>query len=60
MALVAQEINKMGDANCPECGGGYEVEDNHPYDGDIQTATCRSCGTKFEVEAEVKVSFNMV
>lgn len=49
----------MGNANCPECGGGYEVEDDHPYDGDIQTATCLSCGAKFDVEAEVNVSFNM-
>ena len=26
MALVVQEINKMGDANCPECGGGYTCD----------------------------------
>lgn len=47
----------MGDANCPECGGGYEVSSVLVMDGDIVTATCIKCGTEFDVEASV--SFNM-
>lgn len=47
----------MGDANCPECGGGYEVSGELVMDGEILTATCHNCQTEFDVEASV--SFNM-
>lgn len=46
----------MGDANCPECGGGYTCE-QWVSDGDVVTATCIKCGAEFDVEASV--SFNM-
>lgn len=47
----------MGDANCPECGGGYEVSSMLVMDGEILTATCNDCQTEFDVEASV--TFNM-
>lgn len=47
----------MGDANCPECGGGYEVSGELVMDGEILTATCNDCQTEFDVEASV--TFNM-
>lgn len=48
----------MGDANCPECGGGYEVNNGElVMDGEILTATCHDCKTEFDVE--VNVYFNM-
>ncbi len=47
----------MGDANCPECGGGYEVNGELVMDGETLTATCIKCGTEFYVEASV--TFNM-
>lgn len=46
----------MGDANCPECGGGYTCQDQ-VADQEVVTATCRDCKTEFDVEASV--SFNM-
>ena len=46
----------MGDANCPECGGGYTCQDQ-VADQEVVTATCRNCQTDFDVEASV--SFNM-
>lgn len=50
----------MGDANCPKCGGGFELEDGYSNDGDIITATCRDCKTEFDVEVSVKITYNMV
>lgn len=46
----------MGDANCPECGGGYTCQDL-VMDSEVVTATCRDCKTEFDVEASV--TFNM-
>lgn len=47
----------MGDANCPECGGGYEVNSLLVMDSETLTATCNDCQTELDVEASV--SFNM-
>lgn len=49
----------MGDANCPECGGGYQLDEGYSSDGDIITATCRDCKNEFDVEVRVETTYWM-
>lgn len=54
-------------SECPECGGGYEVDEEYSTDDGqgmeywhVMTCTCKDCGCVFELTETTEISYEVI